>query len=1184
MNDTAVTIYASLIFLMVYPGIRVSAASIESHEDAVVTSFSRGDYKALADSLESMITEHPLEPISVLHYGTLVRMAELFGPGLIEKTAFTVKEKLRNSSGDDAGSCLVKLNCELERMLYRTKGARGALITDELKPVRKWTLYGPYHGYGAADIDFQFQPELLASNREISPQKRVTITESDGWLDPGKYLFPDHGVAYALVSFRTRRPVRIRLYCNSSYKVFINGRDVIRNVYHGRRNMRMIRVRSRRDITVTVKMIGSTFERMRMLVTDEHNEIIEPEILSGSFFRDECDAIEELDYPFDALKKEASINPELGNRHLGQFFDELESEEAARYYKRSVSKHKNKFTIFLLANSLLDRFRGDRGSAGYNQGLTIINDLIDQQMYFVPARQKKVEHYIRTGDFLQAYKEGRRLVSTKPKNPYSLAVYLVSLNALGYEKEFEETVALARKEFPDFVQVIEAEAEYNKKRDRRKFISSSQELVKRDFSGPRVRCLLREHISRGEYQQAQNLIHTYNFNNDFNGELVEVLIKMGDLKAARSLLLKLLVVHESPSFYYSLGLIDMLQDEDPAMYLQKLIQLQPSFFPISDYTNYLENNGLENPFRQFLDRMEPIGASLLNKDFGRTPSTILYRGRIFLLKKDGSSRVYCEDIVHVGNEEGVRRWGDIRIPYQGRIRPVHMSVYDDKGKRMDLYTMQNVRGNQYVSINPLEKNSIIHLSYIVDNPITTYSGSSFFSLPLEYLHHHDEPVHRVSIKVIAPDGMMVNFLFKNKVVIKINSIEGHQVHEAIIENIPAIKKEPFSGGRQNCLHYFSFSTMDGFSDFTSWYRGLLMRKEAPHRLPASRFKKDTLEKTIDAVYNFVSREIEPQKNVMYLPDSAENTLFRKSGTPEDKVILAQNLLTRLGISSYIAFARNRFLPGGGTCVYPEYFTHMLLCVPLDVNNALWLDFSSRYLRCGVTACAVAGANALVLLHNSFQLRRVPSLDERSTICRYNIVLDDDGSAICDIEAAFIDTKGEMRSYFSNPLQREESVYRLFSRSVPGFSMDSFRVQNFKESESPFIIAAKGAGTGLSISDSTRMILQPVMNKCEVYDYIALPVRDHPLVIEKIIDEKETYRYTLPPHYEKQEIKRTLTLKKRFGSCRVIITKNSGSSVLEVNKEIHINAMVIEPIDYNEFVNFCLELKRIENETVILIKK
>jgi len=114
-----------------------------------------------------------------------------------------------------------------------------------------------------------------------------------------------------------------------------------------------------------------------------------------------------------------------------------------------------------------------------------------------------------------------------------------------------------------------------------------------------------------------------------------------------------------------------------------------------------------------------------------------------------------------------------------------------------------------------------------------------------------------------------------------------------------------------------------------------------------------------------------------------------------------------------------------------------------------------------------------------------------------------------------------------------------------------------------------------------MILRPVLNKSGVHGYAALPEREHPLAIEEPIDERETYRYALPPQYGKQEISRTLALKTRFGSCRIIIAKKGGSPVLEVKKEIHVNAALIERGDYNEFVNFCLELKRIENETVIL---
>ncbi len=1183
MNDRTVIICLSLILLLVSSDPLASAASIETHEEAVITCFSRGDYKALAAALEAMITEHPLDPVAVLHYNMLFGMAELFGPETIEKTAFVVTEKLRNSSDTAAGLCLLKIKCGLEKMLYRAKGVRGAQITNELKPVRKWTLYGPYHRYGGADMDIQFKPELLSSGRDISPQKRITIIESDGWLDPGKYIFPERGVVYASVSLKTSKPVKIRLYSDSSYKVFINGRESGRNILRGRRNVRVFRVSNSRTITVMVKIIGSPFGKMRMLVTDDSNTIMEPEVVQGSLFMDECDATEELDYPYESLVKEATTNQENGNRHLGLYFDDIENEEAIEYYKNSVSKHASTFTSYLLASALLNYNSGDRGSAGYNEGLAIINDLWQNKGDFAPARQKKVEHLISTGEFLQALEEGKRLLSSRPGNPKPRVSYLACLKALGYEKEFEENIALAKKEFPDYLPVLEAESEYYKKRDSNKFISTSLELIKKDISVPIVRSLLQEYISRGDYQTAHNLIQAYNFNKDFNKELVEMLIKKGDLNAARTVIFKLLMSHESPYFFNALGLIDMLQAEDPSMYLQKLLLLQPSNFSISDYIAFLESNSLENPFKHFLERTEPVGTSLFNINFGRAPSTILYRSRIFLLQKDGSSRVFCEDIVHVGNDEGVSRWGDIRIPYRGRIRPVQMSVYDDKGNRTDSYAMHSDQHGRYVNMSGLGKNSIVLLSYIVDNPVAPYSDSLFFSLPLEYLHHYDEPVHRVSIKIIAPEGMTVNFLFKDMVKVKKTSIEGLQVHEAVIESIPAIKKEPFAGGRQNCLHYFSFSTMDGLSDFTAWYRGLLVRDETGHIETVNRFKKDTLEKTISAIYDFIAREIELERNILYLPDSAENILFRKSGTPEDKVLLAQTLLKCLGINSYIAFARNRFLPGSGTCVYPEYFTHILLCVPLDVDNALWLDFSSRYFRCGVTSSAVAGSDAVVLLSKEYRLRKVVSLDKRSTVCRYDISIDEDGNILCDVEAAFIDTKNEMRKYFSNSLYWEESVHRFFSSIVPGFSMDSFRIDNYKEFDRPFVIAATGAGSGVAMSDSNRIVLNPVLNKCEIYDFVALPVRVHPLVIEKTINEKEIYRYTLPLHYDKQEITRTRTLANRFGICRVVITKKSGSPVLEVQKDICINSMVIEPVDYNEFVQFCLELKRIENETVILKK-
>jgi hypothetical protein len=349
------------------------------------------------------------------------------------------------------------------------------------------------------------------------------------------------------------------------------------------------------------------------------------------------------------------------------------------------------------------------------------------------------------------------------------------------------------------------------------------------------------------------------------------------------------------------------------------------------------------------------------------------------------------------------------------------------------------------------------------------------------------------------------------------------------------------------------------------------------------FKKDTIEETITAVYNFIARDIELQHAVLFYPDYVENTLFRKRGSAEDKVVLAHAMLERLGIKSYIAFARNKYIPDAGAYVYHDYFTHILLYVPLEIHNALWLDFSNRFDRCGITANSVSGSNALVLVNNTYRIRKVESRDSPSTAGRYDITLREDGSAECDSEVSFIDSSGRIRSYFSNPLYLEESVHRYFSGIIPGLSIDGFRAENQKNCDRPFIIAITGTAIGVSVSDSRRLIFQPVLNKSELYGYIRVPQRVHPLVIEKPIAEKETYRYTLPAPFSRDEIIRTNEVKSRFGNCRIAMTKKSGSPVLEVEKSVQVHSMIIQPAEYDEFLKFCLELKRMEYDMVILKK-
>ncbi len=938
-------------------------------EVAVVRSFSSGDYPRYANSLEALITRHPADPVSVLHYGDLFRLADHLGAGRIAKIAEKIRGTLAAGGDDRANACLINFNCRLEQLLYRFDPASAKRLTDELKPMRSWTLYGPYRKYGPADQGYPFQPEVVSAASEIYPQKRIRVSRSDGWLDPGDHVFPAAGVVYAKASFRWRGPLRLRVFSRSLYTVFVNGRAVARNAAGSRRTMRSIRADSARGITVMVKLYGRPFDRMRMLVTDTYDVPVSPEIVPDASFSGDCDASEERDFPGAAPAAGRDGDPRAAAQ-LGSYFDDCESEEAEACYRDSLAKRPDPGVSFRLARSLMHAGPAGRPAA-YAEGLGIITGLMNREPAFFPARLRWLEHLVDAREYAKALRVAEDLSAAAPNNPFPAVIYLRLCTLLGYEKEFIDAAAKARAVYPDSVPVMEEEAGFYATRDRGRFLDSMKELLKRDITPDRVRCVIREYMSRGDYKAALDLIRAHDSNSAFMDEAVEIHIRNRDFRAARNLILPALVASDRPSLYRALGVIDLLQSDDPAMYFQKALDIDPSRYDYSDYCRYLGSGMVENPFSVFMERRGPVDFSWHKKKYERYHTAVLYRGRIFMLRNDGGGRVFCEDIIQVNDGEGAAKYAEIPIPFRGNVRPVRMRVYDGTGAFTDSCELRTTREDSFIAVRAPGKNSILHLSYIVDEPVMTARGSALFSLPAEHLQQYDEPVQSASIRVVAPAGMKVNFRFGTAVPVRTSMVEGMRVHAASIGEIPAVAHDRRGEGTGR-LYSYSFSTMQGFDDFATWYGGLVNEQAGQDDPPPFSAGSGRIEDAVAGVHDFILREIAPDGVGLADPAAPETVLFRKRGSAENRALLARSLLRGLGIKSYIALARNRSLPDAGTYVTHDYFTAVLLYVPLDIENAVWLDFSSGSPRCGDVAANVAGTTALVLMQGSYRFRKIES--------------------------------------------------------------------------------------------------------------------------------------------------------------------------------------------------------------------
>ncbi len=1152
-----------------------------AREHKVMESFRKGDYFGLYENIEALLFDHPFRPEAFLYYYDIARMADVLGRQRAEATLDALLSRL-DETPEVANANIIRLNLTLEKEKVisprDTKGA--AKLGEMLGPLRKWVVFGPYKKYGPGDLYHPFPPEgALSLKTRVSAGRTIDIDNPGGILKFGRYIYPAEGIAYAATSFRISGEVKVRVYSGAEYALFINGRHVLTNGGGDTSRLcRVIRIQGTDEVTLMLKIRKLRSWDARVIVTDVEDRVLRPVLELDRFYRSGFRHVEEPDHPFAAFM----ALEDQGRKAfaLASFFDELESDESIELYRKAAESRKDAMSAYFLASALLGYSGNDAASARFLEGWRMMGEAA-RDPGLVPALHRRFRKIYDSRDYLKALEYGKSKYG-KMRNYFPFRRdYLRLMRLMGYRKEFEEESEKLRADFPSSIFSFQEEAEYWEKHEPLKAASIYEELLKKTYDRKSLKALVNLYRRRSMNREALGAIEKYGLPGDLSRDRVSLLVDLGEYEAAKDLAFKKLLEREDPYYYLQLGYIDQLRGDDPLMHWKRYLSLKPSYFTLNEYGTFLEKGAPAVPLGDIngAGALAAVERWKKSESAAGASSSVLYRGRVYELLRDGGSRVHCEEVIALEDRKGIEKWGEYRVPYRGSFTPVRVRVHRSDGGYTESYGVQDVDGTKYINLPSLEEHSLVHLEYYVENPVGGPAYSSFFCTPRTEIANYDEPLEKFHFTLLAPPEMRVNVRAPEGAKVREGQRDGMKSYSFSVENVPAITRESYVGSKFRVLPWYAFSTMESIGDFATWYRGRLGGLLDADSDFCRRQFSGRGEALVHEVYEYVARKVDLDGTYLYYPKKASDVLYRKSGTAEDRVVLAKSILARLGMISFIAFARRMEQPDIGGTVLPESFTDILLFVPITTERGLWLDFSSMEYACGDVSPGLDDTEALVLHTGGHEYRRIKGGKDAEVTGRYHVTLTREGNAEIEGSLEFSGTLGEFRKNFKNAWEQEKGARIYFSSLIPSLELEKFTVERLEEHRKPFKITMTGGAFGLGTPGRKRLLFRTSLVASNAYKYIRYSSRHHALVVREDLMEDDIYEYRLPEGTASVSAPEDFSLGGRFGYAEIKIRCAGTSGPITVMKKIHLKKGVISPHDYGEFMDFCMKIKDAEYKNI-----
>lgn len=554
---------------------------------------------------------------------------------------------------------------------------------------------------------------------------------------------------------------------------------------------------------------------------------------------------------------------------------------------------------------------------------------------------------------------------------------------------------------------------------------------------------------------------------------------------------------------------------------------------------------------------------------------------------DGTYDQYIHQAIQVLNQDGIRRWAEVVIPRGPNVELLQARTITPRGLVWDVFAVQDVGGQQSLSMFGVEPGAIIEYAYLertgrADPGLNVYSGGYFFG-------SDNDPMLLSKLTIIRPEGFPFHLDANPEDFVGTETRKDGKIITVWENRLQdGLKEENFAPPLAERVPSLQWTTGRDWMTFVERLRQSLygVEEESPllveHAETLSRGVEDS-EALVEAVYEWVRTEIEATSGGQTTLD----TFVMRAGSEYGRLMLARQLLRILGIQTHVvAVLDNDEQDGFRPMPFPSYPARVMVLVPEQegIDEPIAFDFSSRFASLGSLPGHVKKQVALIYDDTVPYLDPLfPELWEQARMEReIHLTLNEDRSA--SVWANYRYGHGidmQIRELLTNPEVKDRLVDAQITNDFRGVQVDESSIVAPDDISVWPELAFRGTMPDVVISSGDVLEVNPLLVKTEASGFIREPTREFsvefsgspsqdPLRISIDLSEFFGISTTI-------ELPDDVFLLTEFGYYSLFY-EWLGSSVV-VRRSFLIPPQTIMPDQYSRFTEFCRAIDRLESRAI-----